>query len=311
MAFLWAGKNKMKQLTKNPSPTSCVKKSGSARNRKSLLYVLISRLMGKLSLFISRRRRMRAGVTVEASMVLPICLFFLINLGSAVEMIRLHNNLQIALWDTGGRLALYGREQSDWEPASWISGFYVRNRLLEYMKTDYLDSSPLTRGSGSLRLWESEMLEGDSLDIKLTYSVSPAVPFVGFRTFRMANRYSVHLWNGYDLSGKNEKSQLVYLAENGQVYHRDRNCTYLRLSIRETTWEEVGALRNQWGERYGPCEKCAEGKIPDRLYITKEGNHFHYSGGCSGLKRTVRAISQEEAAGYPCCSRCGSRQEEH
>ncbi|MCM1026936.1 MAG: hypothetical protein NC432_10905 [Roseburia sp.] len=263
------------------------------------------RLIGKLSLFISRRERLGAGVTVEASIVLPLCLFFLMNLSSAVEMIRLHNNLQIALWDTGGRLALYGYELGETEPASWLSGIYVRNRVVDYTGKEYLDNSPLVKGSASLQLWESEMLEGDSLDIKLTYSVGPIIPVVGFRSFRMANRYSVHLWNGYDLSGGKEEAQLVYLAENGSVCHKDRNCTYLRLSISPISQEEVSRARNQWGRAYNPCEKCAKGQMPDILYITGEGTHFHYSGGCSGLKRTVYAVSREEAAGYPDCSRCG------
>lgn len=306
MAFLWADKKEMKQLTKNPSPTSLKNGPGSARNRRKLpLYIVLPlcRLIGKLSLYASRRKK--AGVTVEASIVLPLCLFFLVNLGSAVEMIRLHNNLQIALWDTGGRLALYGYEQGEAELASVISGIYVRNRIQNYVGKEYLDNSPLARGSGSLQMWESEMLEGDRLDIKLTYSVGPPISLMGFRSFRMANRYTVHLWNGYELSEKEEETQLIYIAENGRVCHKDRNCSYLRLSIRVVSREEVGKLRNQWGKSYRPCEKCAEGKASDSLYIAEEGTHYHYRGDCSGLKRTVRAVTQEEAAGYPYCSRCG------
>lgn len=306
MAFLWAGRKETKRLTKNPSPTSPEGGPGSARSRKNPLLCAVlplCRLIGKLSLSASREKG--AGVTVEAAVVLPLCLFFLINLGSAVEMIRLHNNLQTALWDVGGRLALYGQEQGESKLASLVSGIYVKSRILDYVGKDYLDNSPLTGGSRSLWMWESGMLEGDSLDIKLTYSVGPAIPLMGFRSFRMANRYTVRLWNGYELPGIKEETELVYLTENGRVYHKDRNCTHLRLSVRAVPREEAGMLRNRWGNTYRPCEKCAVGKAPDNLFITEEGTRFHYRGDCSGLKRTVRAVPREEAAGYPCCSRCG------
>ena len=247
------------------------------------------------------------GMTVEAAMVLPLCLFFLLNLGSAIEMIRLHNNLQLALWDTGGRLALYGCEQSDSRLASLLSAFYVRNRLTDFLGEDYLEGSPLRQGSGGLRLWESGMLEGDMLEIRLTYGVETPFSLGGICSFRMANRYSVHLWNGYGLPGETEAEAGVsfYVTENGEVCHRDRNCTHLRLTVREAAAGSIAEERNQWGSRYAACEKCADGQQPDVCYITPEGNCFHYRADCPGLKRTVYALTPEEAADYPLCSRCG------
>ena len=47
-------------------------------------------------------------MTVEASIVLPLILFFFMNLASSIEMIRLHGNLQLALWETGNELIVYG-----------------------------------------------------------------------------------------------------------------------------------------------------------------------------------------------------------
>lgn len=298
----------MKLLTKNPSPTNHKKTSGSARNQtKKPLWkkVFARRTVGRLSPFTSLLKRVGAGVTVEAAIVLPLCLFFLINLGSAVEMIRLHNNLQMALWDAGNRLALYGYEQAEKEAASWISGFYVKGKILDYLGESYLDASPLDAGAGSLQLWESDMLEGDRLDIRLTYSVDPTVSLTGFRAFRMANRYTVHLWNGYNLAEAAEETQIVYIAENGSVYHKDRECTHLRLAVRAVRQEAVDKERNRWGDRYSACEKCKEAFSPDILYVTEEGTKYHWRDDCAGLKRTVRSVPLAEAAEYPCCSRCG------
>lgn len=310
MALIWGGGSKTTKESPNPSPTSFDKLPGFARNqgkKRQWKNVWKRRLIGEPSPFTLLWKRMEAGVTVEAAIILPICLFFLINLGSAVEMIRLHNNLQMALWDTGDRLALYGCEQGENEAASWISGFYIRNRILDYVGENYLDQSPLARGSRSLQLWESDMLEGDRLDIKLTYSVEPVISLAGFRGFRMANRYTVHLWNGYDLTGETEKGQVVYMTEYGEVWHRDRNCTYLQLTIKDISRDAVGDARNRWGDRYTACGKCREEEMPEVVYVTPDGVRFHWSSGCPGLKRTVRAVPVAEAEGYPPCSRCGGR----
>lgn len=315
MAFLWRSSKKHKTIKKQkiikktPSSTFQNNVPDSARNPGinpicKILY--ICRTIKKPSLLILLSRSVRAGMTVEAAIVLPLCLIFLMNLGYAVELIRLHNNLQLALWDTGSRLSLYGCEQGGNPFASVVSGFYVKNRVLDYVGEEYLDTSPIVHGSSGLRFWESDMLkQGNELDITLTYAVEPMVSLVGFRGFRMANRYTVHLWNGYEIPVSEEEDGIVYMAENGRVCHKDRNCTYLQLSVRGVAKESIKSERNQWGGRYGACDKCAKGQCPDILYVTEDGICFHYRSDCPGLKRTVYSLRAEDAAGYPYCSRCG------
>lgn len=309
MTSLWGG-NKETDNNKAKSFSENLKKSAGflpeSREKNIGRNLPINQTMKKPSLFTLLLKKISAGMTVEAAFVLPLCIFFLMDLGSAVEMIRLHNNLQLALWDTGSRLALYGYEQGGNGIASVLSALYVKNRIVDYVGEEYLDSSPLVRQSAGLQLWESGMLqEDDRLDITLTYSVGPMDSLVGLHSFRMANRFYVHLWNGYEIPENEEKTELVYVAENGRVYHKDRNCTHLQLSIRMVERGDLGGERNQWGRRYEPCEKCAKGYCPNVLYVTEEGTCFHYRSDCSGLKRTVYSMALEDAAGYGRCSRCG------
>lgn len=98
MAFFRSKRKKTKPLTnhKNPSPTyddMFVSVSDSARNPKS--FHICSVKMS--SLFASLPREVKAGMTVEAAAVLPLFLFFFMSIGSYIEMIRLHGNLQLAL----------------------------------------------------------------------------------------------------------------------------------------------------------------------------------------------------------------------
>ena len=81
-------------------------------------------------------------MTVEASIVLPLFLFFFLNLGCAIEMIRLHGNLQLALWQIGSKMAVYGYaldsgEQPENSDGWWrdlagiaVSATYVKGQII-------------------------------------------------------------------------------------------------------------------------------------------------------------------------------------
>lgn len=159
-------------------------------------------------------------------------------------------------------------------------------------------------------MWESEIFSSeDEIDVVVTYSVSSWSGLAGFSSFRMANRYYGHIWNGYRIPDDPDRSEqeldIVYVTENGQVYHEDRNCTHLKLSVREVSRIEAENSVNQWGKGYSPCEKCKPGSVSLTLYITEEGDRYHADRGCSGLKRTVFSVTRDSVAGYRACSRCG------
>ncbi len=334
MSLLWSRQRQKKQLTKQmkPSPTYQSNFSDSARNLKTSLDggygcpSVISCFIKGTSLLTSLLRETKAGMTVEASIALPLFLFFFLNLGCAIEMIRLHGNIQLALWQAGNKLAIYGYAlDSNEKPKGgasddWWKGLsgialtdtYVRGQIINSAGAEYLNQSPLKNGINSLQFWESDVFgEEDEIDIIVTYSVSPWSNLIGFSSFRMANRYYSHVWNGYGLQGddreSSEEAVIVYVTETGRVYHNTEGCSHLRLSAQPVSASEIDGIRNQGGGRYYPCEKCADGTLPMLLYITNEGNRYHFTRACSGLKRTVNAIPLDAAkqAGYTPCSRCG------
>lgn len=323
MSFLWR-KSKGNSLTGygNPSPTDQDIDTGSAQNLKKSA----RRSVEKTSLSTLLTRRLPAGMTVEAAVALPVFLFFLLNLGCAIEMIRLHGNLQMALWETGHSLAVYGyalgdeeilRSMEIKENDSWwkemagiaFSYTYIRNRVIDYLGETYLKQSPLTRGAAGLQFWESEILQdNDEIEITLTYGVSPWCSLTGFFPFRMANRFYAHIWNGYDIvggsGGGEEDLTTVYVTETGSVYHTDRGCTHLCLSVQEIAAGTEGNYRNENGGKYSECEKCRGGTDEGVLYIAREGDCYHSDRECSGLKRTVFSILLKDAGNYRPCSRC-------
>lgn len=255
------------------------------------------------------RKYKKAGMTVEAAIVMPLCLFFLLSLGSAVEMIRLHNNIQLALLDAGSMVTLYGRDHTREVPASVLSELYILGKIVEYTGKEYLEDSPLVNGSDGMSLWESKgLLNTDVLDITVSYSVCSGFFFPEISKASMANRFYAHLWNGYDVTKKSAQADMVYMAETGRVWHKSKDCSFLRITVCQIPGGEIDMIRNSNGERYQPCGICAKGMLPDILLATETGRSYHYYRDCPGLKRTVHAVSKEdvEGRGIPPCSRCGN-----
>lgn len=301
MALLWGKNRNMKPsfISEKPSPAIRIKLQDFAQ--------VLVRNIKESSLHTFLHKRAGAGMTVEATLVIPVFLLFFLNLASFMEIIRLHGSVQFALWKTGNRAALYAGALEDMAGSSLLSAFYMKSQITETLGEAYLEDSPMVKGASGMLVFTNPLQESeDVLDITVTYQVEPMSGLIGFPTFYLSNHYYTHLWNGYEITGAGAGMEMVYVTEAGSVYHCDRNCTYLVVSVQQVTAAGVGELRNQWGRAYGPCARCAKGGMPDGLYITTEGECYHYNGTCPALKRTVFSVALSEARKrYRECSRCG------
>lgn len=278
-----------------------------------------------LSFFHKNTYDGQGSMTVEAAIVLPLFLFFFLNLFSIIEIYRLHGTLLYSLREVGSELSVCAYAYDSIvnpEEDSGLEAFvenvafsylYVKARVEAIAGREYLEESPLTYGRDGIWYLESSILqEDDIVDLVLTYRVSPLVSLAGFRPARFYSRYYGRAWTGYAVSGEGEpeeaetaETEYVYVAENAEVYHLSRNCTHIRLTIGECQAGEVAALRNEAGGRYSACERCVTTGA-GVLYITPAGDRYHQRIDCSGLTRTIQRIARAEAERrYRLCSRCG------
>lgn len=143
------------------------------------------------------------------------------------------------------------------------------------------------------------------------YSYQPISSVIPLPKVYMVNTVKVHAWIGREHTAfgegeAHETEPMVYLTENGSVYHKDLNCSHLNLSVTEISGSSVSSRRNAYGEKYHACESCSQGQKPaGTVYVTEKGNRYHNSASCSGLKRTVRLVKESEAGDVHACSRCG------
>lgn len=263
-------------------------------------YLPASRQMG-------RKKDNRGSMTVEAAVVAPLLILFILHLGSCMEMLRLHGKLEYALWQTGQELTLFGAWQGTEDiPDLAVSYLYVNGRIQQILGRDYLDNSPLVHGGQELTYLSSEYLEEDEcINIVLTYQVCPQITCFPFPYFRMCNGYYGRAWTGYAVGDEAEKTVYVYVAEDGEVWHGRGDCSYLKLSVYEAQPEKVWTLRNADGERYRPCSRCEDRAVGDLVYLTREGNRSHTVRDCPALLRRVHAVKWREDMPYRPCSRCG------
>lgn len=159
--------------------------------------------------------------------------------------------------------------------------------------------------------------QDQQMDLVLTYQLQSPSGLVKIPGIFFVQRACVRGWVGREGSGpgegsdgsEDEENQTVYVTEHGTVYHTDPNCTHIRLSIEEVSEEEAHARRNRYGEKYHACERCGGGS--GQVYITSDGNRYHSSLECSGLKRTVREMTASEAEDLRPCSKCAAHQHIH
>lgn len=296
---LWKSEKKKQKKKRNPSPTLKRVETGAAQNQNNTVT--------GLPLYILFGKKAEGSMTLEAAVVLPLFLFFVLTLGGFTEMIRLHGNIQFAVWNTGREVALYEYVVEDnWNTnvVSMISSLYLKNRIVEQLGEEYLENSPIAGGKAGI--YVAAVKKNEMLEITVWYQVKPAGLADAFGKIRMKNVCRIRLWTGYAVSADELPAEIVYVTDTGTVYHRERDCTHLTLAIEEISAGEKAYCTNQWGRKYAACEKCVRGKEPDTVLITREGICFHYSRTCAGLKRTVCAMEYEEAVKkYRECSRCG------
>lgn len=303
--YIWTGPRLCPKVLQNPEKNMyCYKKHAKVPMNK----FCAKRNVSPFSSFCG-------SITAEAALVLPLFLFFCMQIISFICLFGLHSTIAMSLHQEVSALALqsYAYEALGADMDSVLTDVLgeaaVKHRVIERIGRDYLDASMIDGGSGGIWVvFGQKENTQDVVDVTLSYRVKPLFGILGFSGFSMANRCSMKAWTGYKqapyAADETVMEEYVYLAENGEVYHKSRQCTHLALSVCEVESKSLDVLRNADGGKYYACERCGKEK-QKTVFVTEEGNRYHTSLMCSGLKRTIYVIRLSEAGGKRACSRCG------
>lgn len=279
-----------------------------------------------------KNKKYSGSLTLEAAILLPLFLFFMITILSLMDMLYFYGNLEQRLHQIAKKMAVYapaaelaeevlagntsdgemnidsGEEIS--EIAATIMGDqYVKNNLLNgLMLLELRSSGVVGKSEGLSFLYSRIMTEGDVIDLVVSYEIEPQNNFFFLPAYPVLNRCRVRAWTGYEVASDNANDsgeRMVYITETGTVFHLTKTCTYLDLSIRPVANDELDLHRNQSGGIYAACELCGNGDA-EIYFITDYGECYHTSLTCSGLKRTITEVPISQVGDKSACSRCGT-----
>ncbi len=209
----------------------------------------------------------QASMCLEASLSFSFFLLFLVNIFSIIFLFMVYTEELATLQQQGKKLAAYA---------------FVTEGILETKE-------------------EKICLQ------KIRKVESPFV-LLAAPDCRLHIKCVVKPWTGYDVTkekSRKEEEQIVYMTEYGTVYHKNRSCTHLSLSIQAVSYTGIDEKRNEAGECYGSCEYCGENGIVTVVFITDHGNRYHTTCKCPGLKRSVKSLPISEVEGVNPCKKCG------
>lgn len=244
---------------------------------------------------------LKGSITLEAAIATSFFFFGALCLVCLLEIMTIQTTMKSALCAVGKEVAV----EVCINPM--IPTSQMERDIVEIIGQERLDRSMIVGGSegidcsNSKKYWNTTIM-----DLSVSYQIE--VPVLMFRVPLISKEEVIRIkgWTGHEVKLTDDiENEMVYVTDYGIVYHKDRNCTYLELSIRAVNLDAVSDLRNQSGGIYKACELCGKSiGTQENVYITDYGDRYHKSLGCSGLKRNIYTISLTDAHGLGGCSKC-------
>ena len=219
---------------------------------------------------VCRRKVLRASLTVECAAVLPLFVIAMLTLIVFMDAVRLETAKNLQLSNKARKLA----------------------------------SAAGAAGEKTGDLW---------IDLGRTEKLAFPFPTFGIAPVKVAVRARVYPFVGSDKGiggmydgGSGEDSGLVYVTDNGEVYHTHGDCSHLDLTIIKTDKAGVQYLRNVDGQLYRRC-RGFPGGYEGTVYVTATGRYFYPSTDYNSLTRHVHIVKHSEYKGLKQCKRCAAR----
>lgn len=281
---------------------------------------MIKGFLAKRALSSASGSRKRGSLTVEAAMVLPLFLFFMVILMVPTGVMKEGRRIQTALEAAGEEVSQYAYvlhqlKLGERLETSGLDGFteefldglteegillYVRKRVEGRVGVERLESASFVRSS--------VLRDGETIDLVMDYRVKIPFSVFGLSSMPMTARSCRRAWIGREGgSGRRDgqEDELVYIGKASTRYHRQRTCHYLYNDIKQISFKEVEDARNLSGGKYKPCSRC--GKFAEEngsVFLMPSGEKYHSDRNCSSIMAYVEAVPLSQVRHMGGCSYC-------
>lgn len=246
-------------------------------------------------------RKNKGYITVEACVVVPLFLFFMLAMGRLVMLLfaeaHIHQCLAEAANDTAQYCYLEQKLSADTDAEFLINLAILTKQFHTYLGNDPYVEHTIKNGKSGIILSIKQDSQNEKIFIaQADFFAGYQIPIFGNYYIKISSVIKKKAFVGYE-KGEN-RERYVYVTPNESVYHSRRSCSHLSLSISQINEGQKGS--------YAACSFCGkEQTISGKSYVAKTGSVYHSRADCSGLKRTVRRVRIEEAGGLAPCQRCG------
>lgn len=252
--------------------------------------------------------RSAGSITLEMVVILPLFVSFMVFFLFLFRVLLVQESMEEALVYASRTLAItcYGESP---EEQKTQAGLFAEAQLIfqKGLKESDCPVAYIQGGALGISLFSSE-LTGDDIVLRASYEMQMPCVMLGSYRFHFVQCAQSRKWIGNRSleAGDGMEDVWVYVTPYGTVYHCDRNCRFLDLSIRAVNRHSLLTLRNADRAIYRKCESCARSG-GETVYITDYGTRYHSSLTCKGLKRTIYMVKLSQVGGKTACSKCGAR----
>lgn len=189
------------------------------------------------------------SITLETALTVPFFFLALVCMMFLIEVMSPQTSVKEGLRSAGKVAA----EQIYAIPVVLPSE--IQKEVVESVGEERLAGSILIGGADGIDCGKSHVSVFDGLlYLKAEYQVKIPIPLFAVPPLSYEENVKVKGWTGYKKNSGNIGmiEQMVYITENGVVYHENPHCTYLEPSVRCVPSNTVEDLRNGSGGKYYP-----------------------------------------------------------
>lgn len=238
----------------------------------------------------------KASLTLEATIVIPLMVGFLVCILFFFRVIQVQAAVEQAIVATGRAIAV---ESSvvDSEEMLFLSAEAL---LLNALQEDPVVGDYVENGTLGIWLFESDF-SGANILLHAEYRMKLPVSFFDIEYISLVSENSFRKWTGD--RGSTAEETWVYVTPNGVVYHSSTECRSLDLSVKSAMSSVISKYRGKDGQKYYPCSRCVQ-EERGIVFYTDYGTLYHGDVSCSSLKRSIQRIPKSEIRGRKGCSFC-------
>lgn len=247
---------------------------------------------------------LKGSLSVEAALVFSLMFFLLLICMSMFDFLQLQLRLSYEIDRELRTAAIENYTEA-------VTGYQIRKAWNQSLKKKSLlirvSDSPMIE----IRRKETDLcgLVHEMLCVHVSAKATPVIGVFGPLGWEIDIWDSRRLWNGQScVTGGNhagEDDAYVYVTRYGEVYHTNRNCRTINVTVLQTGASNISKLRTSDGKKYKPCSYCGKRSNGEEvLYYTAQGEDYHRKRTCLALVRWVTKVPLSQVRDKRLCSYC-------